>query len=185
MPTPTRPFTLAALLSALALLASPAHAAMQALDNQALSEVTGQSGVSMRVDLKASINKISWIDDGASVSLRNVKIDNGCLTAADCRTASGGSVAYGAAQLGLSIPALNIDVPTLQVDVVKDASGKQQLQLVLPNLTAANEALDPLGARATIRLRVAGDMYIGENRLGTFAIRDITDIHGTIKVWGH
>ena len=36
-----------------------------------------------------------------------------------------------------------------------------------------------------IRVRVAGDMYVGESRLGSIEMRDITDLRGTFKVWGH
>lgn len=186
MLTSTRSCLLPALGTLLILLASPSQAALQALDNQSLSEVSGQDGISIRVDLQATINKVSWNDDGGSVSLRNVKIDNGCLSPADCPNGAGGSFAFGPAKLGLTIPILGINLPTLQVDVVTNGSGTQQLQFTLPDLTAINQQLIDGGFPAqTIKVRVAADMYVGESNLGNLEIRDITDIHGTIRVWGH
>ncbi|MBM7062448.1 hypothetical protein JQX08_17175 [Pseudomonas sp. UL073] len=171
------------LLAGLALLcAGPGQAALLDLDNQTLSEVSGQAGISIRVDLQAQIRQLRWDDDGGSVSLRNVKIDNGCVSPGDCPAA----IAFGPAQLGLSLPFLGINVPTLQVDVVTAGNGQKQLQLTLPDLTTINQqlvqgGLDPV----RIRVRLQGDMYVGESRLGTLAIRDINDLRGTIKVWGH
>jgi hypothetical protein len=181
MPISIRQRFLPALGACLVLLSSHAHAALQALDNHALGEVSGQAGINIRVDLQATVNKVSWVDDGSSVSLRNVKIDNGCLTPSDCN-----GRAFGAAQLGLSLPVLGINLPTLQVDVVTNGSGTQQLQFTLPDLTAINQqlvsgGLDPV----TIKLRMAADMYVGESRLGNLEVRDITDLHGSFKVWGH
>jgi hypothetical protein len=43
---------------------------------------------------------------------------------------------------------------------------------------SGNEPID-------IKLRVKGDMYVGESRLGAFEIRDIKDISRQIRVWGH
>jgi hypothetical protein len=186
MPTSTRLCLLPALGALLTLLASPSQASMQALDNRSLSEVSGQDGISIRVDLQAAINKVSWDDDGGSLSLRNVIIDNGCVSAADCPNGAGGSFALGPAKLGLTIPLLGINLPTLQVDVVTNAGGQQQLQLTLPDLTTINQQLIDGGFPAqTIKLRVAADMYVGNSNLGNLEIRDITDIHGSIRVWGH
>lgn len=181
MPTSTRLYLLPAFTALFSLFAGSAQAALQALDNQSLSEVSGQNGISIRVDLQAAINKVSWIDDGGSVSLRNVKIDNGCVTPSACNGRP-----FGPAQLGLTLPFLGINLPTLQVDVVSNGNGTQQLQLTLPDLTAINQqlvagGLDPVA----IKLRMAADLYVGERRLGNFEVRDITDLHGSFKVWGH
>lgn len=181
MQTSTRLYLLPAFTALLSLLAGSAQAALQALDNHSLSEVSGQNGISMRIDLQATINKVSWVDDGGSVSLRNVKIDNGCVTPSACNGRP-----FGAAQLGLTLPFLGINLPTLKIDVVTNGSGTQQLQLTLPDLTAINQqlvagGLDPV----SIKLRMAADMYVGESRLGNLEVRDITDLHGTFKVWGH
>ncbi|MBX9756830.1 MAG: hypothetical protein K2X80_18880 [Pseudomonadaceae bacterium] len=186
MQTSTRLYLLPAFAALLSLLAGSAQAALQMLDNQSLSEVSGQNGISIRVDLQATINKVSWVDDGSSISLRNVKIDNGCLSPTDCPNGAGGGFAFGPAKLGLTLPFFGIDLPTLQVDVVQNAGGTQQLQLTLPDLTTINQQLIDGGLPAqTIKVRVAADMYVGESNLGNLEIRDITDIHGTIRVWGH
>jgi hypothetical protein len=174
------------LTASLIALSLPVHAALLPMDNQSLSEISGQAGISIRADVLATVREVRWTDDGGHASLRNVKIDNGCLTPASCPNGSGGSFAFGAAQLGLTLPIFGVNLPTLKVDVVSNASGLQQLQLTLPDLTSINEQLVASGIPAQrIRVRVAADMYIGESRLGSIEIRDITDLRGTFKVWGH
>jgi hypothetical protein len=174
------------LTASLIALSLPVHAALLPMDNQSLSEISGQAGISIRADVLATIREVRWTDDGGHASLRNVKIDNGCLTPASCPNGSGGSFAFGAAQLGLTLPIFGVNLPTLKVDVVSNASGLQQLQLTLPDLTSINEQLVASGIPAQrIRVRVAADMFIGESRLGSIEIRDITDLRGTFKVWGH
>ncbi|WP_420800888.1 DUF6160 family protein [Pseudomonas cavernae] len=169
-----------------ALLAGPSQAALLDLDNQSLSAIAGQAGINLRIDLQAQISQIRWNDDGGSLSLRNIKIDNGCVNPGDCPNGAGGSFAFGPAQLGASVPILGINVPTLQVDVVTAANGQQRLQLTLPDLTTINEQMLQSGLPPLrIRARVEGDLYVGDSRLGTLAIRDITDLRGTIRVWGH
>jgi len=174
-----------ATLAALAYLPL-AFAELQALDNERLGAVTGQDGISLRADVLARMDSVAWKDDGGSVSLRNVFIDNGCVSAGDCPDGRGGNLPYGPAQLGLSLPIFGIEQPTLQVDVMQNASGQQQLALTLPDLTTINQQLNASGLPSqTIRLRVAGDLYVGGGRLGIIEVRDIQDISGTIKVWGH
>lgn len=163
-----------------------AFAELQSLDNERLGAITGQDGISIRADVLAHMDSVAWNDNGGSVSMRNVFIDNGCVSASDCPDGRGGSLPYGAAQLGLSLPIFGIEQPTLQVDVVQGAGGQQQLALTLPDLTTINQQLNASGLPAqTIRMRVIGDVYVGNGRLGTIEIRDIQDISGTIKVWGH
>ncbi|HBX57532.1 DUF6160 family protein [Pseudomonas sp. UBA2684] len=174
------------LACSLAALCLPSQAALLPLDNQSLSDVSGQAGINIRVDLLARIEQVRWSDDGGHVSLRNVKIDNGCITPGACPNGAGGSFAFGAAQLGLTLPIFGVNLPTLKVDIVTNGSGQQQLQLTLPDLTTINEQLVASGIPAQrIRMRVAGDMYIGDNRLGTLEMRDIVDLRGNFKVWGH
>lgn len=96
-----------------ALLASAAsQAAMEALDNDSLSQVTGQAGISLRLDLRAGAARVAWVDDGGSLSLRNLVIDNGCVKAGDCPDGRGGNIPLGAAQLGLSLPIFGVEQPT-------------------------------------------------------------------------
>ncbi|WP_371370421.1 DUF6160 family protein [Pseudomonas sp. QL9] len=173
-------------LCASLLLCSAAQAAMEPLDNEHLGHISGQDGLSIRANVQASIGKAAWIDNGGSVSLRNVKIDNGCTSAALCPDGRGGALAFGPAQLGLSLPIFGIELPTLAVDVVRGASGQQQLALTLPDLTSINKQLNASGLPSqTIRMRVAGDLYVGEGRLGSIEVRDIQDISGTLRIWGH
>ncbi|KAF1052241.1 MAG: hypothetical protein GAK43_02030 [Stenotrophomonas maltophilia] len=180
---PRLPLLLTAVLASLPLWT---QAALLPLDNEALGRVTGQDGLSVRLDVQASIARIAWNDDGGSVSLRNVVIDNGCTSAALCPNGRGGAIALGPAQLGLSLPIFGVELPTVTVDVVRSSSGQQQLALGLPDLSTINEQLIASGLPAqTIHVRVAGDLYTGDNRLGSIEIRDIQDISGTIRVWGH
>lgn len=97
------------LLCCTALLASSAQAALQALEDESLSQISGQAGITIRLDLMARIDEIRWQDDGGSLALRNVKIDNGCLKPSDCD-----GYALGPAQLGASVPILGLEVPTLE-----------------------------------------------------------------------
>jgi hypothetical protein len=84
------------------------------------------------------------------------------------------------------LPIFGVNQPTLMVDVVTGTDGQQRLQFTLPDLTTINEQLIASGLPAQrIRLRVASDMYVGESRMGSLELRDITDLHGTVKVWGH
>jgi hypothetical protein len=84
---------------------------------------------------------------------------------------------------------MSADIPTLKVDIVNTTiSGvqTQQLALSLPNLSAYNEERLLSGNEPIdIKLRIKADMYVGESRLGAFEVRDIKDINGQIRVWGH
>ena len=76
-----------------ALLASAAsQAAMEALDNDSLSQVTGQAGISLRLDLRARPGSPGWTT--AAASLRNLVIDNGCVKAGDCPDGRGGNIPW-------------------------------------------------------------------------------------------
>ena len=99
MPTPTH-LLAPALLTVLGLLGNPAQAALQALDNQALSQVTGRDGITLNLDLQTNIGKISWEDDGSSLQVRNLTIDNGCDAPGNCPAI----VTYGAAKLTSKAP---------------------------------------------------------------------------------
>lgn len=186
MPTPTRLLTLPALLTALGLLGNPAQAALQVLDNQALSQVTGQDGITLNLDLQTNIGKISWEDDG-SLQVRNLKIDNGCDAPGNCPAV----VAYGAAKLYFQSALVN--APTLKVDVVHQG-GAQKLQLTLPDLKTTSDQLIADGMITEplkIRVRIAGELGLGNagspgaSTLGKFEIRDISDIQGSLRIWGH
>jgi hypothetical protein len=179
---------LPALGALLALLSNPSQAAMQSLTDQSLGEVTGRDGISVFVSLNAKIDTISYTDDGNSVSLRNLVIDSGTvnnLSSGPNMCAGGPGTCFFNAGLGL----MSADIPTLKVDIVNTTiSGvqTQQLALSLPNLSAYNEER-LLGGNEPIdiKLRIKADMYVGESRLGAFEVRDIKDINGQIRVWGH
>lgn len=168
-------------------VACNAHAALQPLDNQDLGDITGQAGITLTLDLKTSIGKVAWEDDGNSLQIRNLVIDNGCVAPGACPV----GVAYGAAKLYFMSALVN--APTLKVDVVEDG-GTQKLQLQLPDLKTTSDQLIADGIITqplTIRLRVAGELGLGNQgtpgatTLGAFEIRDLQNIRSTLRVWGH
>ncbi|PVY70257.1 hypothetical protein C8D92_1094 [Tamilnaduibacter salinus] len=54
--------------------ALPAQADMQRMNDSALSSVSGQSGITMEVDLKASADRLSYFDDGAGIHVEGLRI---------------------------------------------------------------------------------------------------------------
>ena len=176
-----------ALACSSALLSLNAQAALQALNNKDLSDVTGQAGITLTLDLKTQIGKIAWEDDGNSLQIRNLVTDNGCVAPGACPV----GVAYGAAKLYFINPMVN--APTLKVDVV-DQGGTKKLQLQLPDLKTTSDQLlaDGLITQPlTIRLRIAGELGLGNqgapgsSTFGAVEIRDLSDLRGTLRVWGH
>ena len=170
-----------------ALLSLNAQAALQALNNKDLSDVTGQAGITLTLDLKTQIGKIAWEDDGNSLQIRNLVIDNGCVAPGACPV----GVAYGPAKLYFISGLVN--APTLKVDVVNQG-GTQKLQLELPDLKTTSDQLLADGIITqplTIRLRVAGELGLGNagtsrsSTFGTVEIRDLSNLRGTLRVWGH
>ena len=86
-----------------------------------------------------------------------------------------------------------VNAQTLKVDVVNQG-GAQKLQLTLPDLKTTSDQLladgmitEPL----KIRVRIAGELGLGNagspgaSTLGKFEIRDISDIQGSLRIWGH
>lgn len=63
MSNPLRTSFLPLLYSAM-LLASSAQAALQALEDESLSQISGQAGITLRLDLMARIDEVRWQDDG-------------------------------------------------------------------------------------------------------------------------
>ena len=61
---PTRPTVLSAWILALS-LPLPAMAEFRPLDDRALSGVTGKAGVTIELETKLSIDRLSWIDEGS------------------------------------------------------------------------------------------------------------------------
>lgn len=104
--------TLKQLALATAVLAVPfmAQAEMQALDDSALSSVTGQDGISISGSFNGTIGSVVYTDNDAN----------------------GGSLRLET----ISFTGFNIDdnAPVM-VDVVTNGSGTQQLQISLPTIT--------------------------------------------------
>lgn len=178
---------LAALVCGAACSLSSAHAGLQPLDNQDLRDIIGQAGVTLTADVKAHISKLSWVDDGNTVQIRNLTIDNGCNIPGACPV----GVAYGPAKLYFISNLVN--APTLKVDVINDG-GTEKLQLQLPDLKTTSDQLIADGVITqplTIRVRIAGELGLGNQgtpgatSLGSFEIRDLSDLRSTVRIWGH
>ena len=169
-----------------ALLASAAsQAAMEALDNDSLSQVTGQAGISLRLDLRAGAARVACGRRRQPLAAQpgdRQRLREGRRLPGRARRQH----PLGAAQLGLSLPIFGVEQPTLALDVTTGSGGGQQLAISLPDLATINDQLIASALPAQrIRLRVASDLYIGDNSIGRIELRDITDLRGTIKVWGH
>ena len=55
-------------------LSGVAHGDMQSLDDKAMSQVQGQSGITLEMDLKLSADRLSYYDDGQGVHVHGLQI---------------------------------------------------------------------------------------------------------------
>ncbi|AMO77352.1 hypothetical protein SAMN05216577_15017 [Pseudomonas citronellolis] len=148
------------LVLASAVLAAPflAHADLKSMDDSALAGVTGQDGISIAGDFKASIGAVVYtdkIDDTKSGSLR---LENITLTG------PGGT-------------ALKIDdANPLTVDVVTTKIGTadtQQLALGLPGMT---------GDVSVGAIKV-GDTSAAS--IGSLTVSNLNMAGSQVRIWGH
>ncbi|UZE95849.1 DUF6160 family protein [Alkalimarinus alittae] len=58
------------------LLSPLISAELTKLDDEILSAVSGQSGISLDIDLKAEIGEIAYFDDGAGIAIQGIKISD-------------------------------------------------------------------------------------------------------------
>ncbi|MES2818973.1 MAG: DUF6160 family protein [Pseudomonadota bacterium] len=147
-------------LALAAFLAAPlmAHADLKALDDSALSTVTGQDGISISGNFTGSIGNLQYTDG-----------DTG-----------GGSLNM----TGVAFTGFNIsDAEPLKVDVVTTAIGgvdTQQLAISLPAMTGT-VSVGGIYVGGTY----AGGTTTGASSIGALAISDINMAGTTVKVWGH
>lgn len=171
----------------LALSAATAQAELKPLEDARLAQIDGQAGVTLNLDLMLKADKIAWIDDGGSLQRRNLTIDNGCDAPGACPAA----VAYGPAKLYFASSLAK--APTVQVDIVEQG-GKQKLQLTLPDLKGTSDQMikdglitEPL----TLRMRIAYETGLGDlgkpgsSTLGGTVIQNLSNLSGSIRIWGH
>lgn len=145
---------------AAAVLAVPfmAQADLRAMDDSALSSVTGQDGISISGNFAGSIGNLKYTDNdtgGGSLNITNV------------------------AFTGFTIS----DVDPLEVDVVTTAIGgvdTQQLAISLPAMTGT-VSVGGIYVGGTY----AGGATTGAASIGSLAISDINMAGTTVKVWGH
>ncbi|HLA31638.1 MAG TPA: DUF6160 family protein [Pseudomonas sp.] len=142
--------TLKQLALAAAVLAVPfmAQAELKAMDDTALATVTGQDGISISGSFNGSIGSVVYTDGDAN----------------------GGSLRMET----IAFTGFNIsDTNPVEVDVVTNAGGTQQLQIKLPTIT---------GQLSVGAIKV-GDASAAS--IGSLAISDMNMAGTTVKIWGH
>ncbi|MBH2036351.1 MAG: hypothetical protein I8H73_26095 [Pseudomonadales bacterium] len=145
---------------AAAVMATPfmAQAGMTAMDDSALSGVTGQDGISISGNFSGSVGNVKYTDNdaaGGSLNLTNI------------------------AFTGFSIA----DSNPLKIDVVTTTIGStatEQLAISLPAMTGT-VSVGGIYVGGTY----ANGATTGAASIGSLAISDINMSGTTIKVWGH
>lgn len=165
------------------LVSATDQATVEVLDNDSLNQVISQADISLCLDLRASTARTAWVSDGDSLSLHNLVVDSGYVKIGDCSGGRGGNIPLGAAQPGPSLPILDVEQPTLALDVTTSSGGGQQLAINLPGLATINDQLITSGLPAQrVHLRMADGLYIGDNSIGRTKLRDITNLCDTIGI---
>ncbi|MGH8433353.1 MAG: DUF6160 family protein [Pseudomonas sp.] len=149
------------LVLAAAVLAAPfmAQADLKAMDDSALSTVTGQDGISISGNFGGSVGNIKYTDNdtgGGSLNITNV------------------------AFTGFTIS----DANPLKIDVVTTSIGgtdTQQLAISLPTMTGTVS----VGGIYVGGTYAGAGVTTGAGSIGSLAISDINMAGTTIKVWGH
>ncbi|MDC8785037.1 DUF6160 family protein [Roseateles koreensis] len=165
----------AALLASAALSAS----AMTAIDDSALSQVSGQDGVSIAGDLNINIGSFKYTDtgtDGGSVSFNNIGIKGMFVMTVDILNASAFASTVGASMASYGAdPQANLN--NLVVKGVYD-NASDVVQFAFPNAGLDSK----LAPSVTV-----GSITMGNSTksFGSVAINNI-DLQGTkIWMWAH
>ena len=145
---------------AAAVLAAPfmAQADLRAMDDSALSSVTGQDGISISGNFGGSVGNVKYTDNdtgGGSLNITNVGFT------------------------GFTIS----DANPLKIDVVTTSIGgtdTQQLAISLPNMTGT-VSVGGIYVGGTY----ANGATTGAASIGSLAISDINMAGTTVKGWGH
>lgn len=165
----------AAALTGMALSAS----AMTSIQDEELSQVTGQDGVSIVADLNINIGSFQYSDSGNSVNFNNIGIHGMMVMTVDVLSGADFSAAAGASLVAQGAAAA--DVPTILADTAAATGfvGGDVVQFAFPKIDAAASAAAPSITVASITTGHGGASF------GSFALNKI-DLQGT-KVWmyGH
>ncbi|OYT97000.1 MAG: hypothetical protein CFE49_04265 [Pseudomonas sp. PGPPP3] len=145
---------------AAAVLAAPfmAQADMTAMDDSALSGVTGQDGISISGNFSGSVGNVKYTDNdaaGGSLNLTNISFT------------------------GFSIA----DSNPLKIDVVTTTIGGNQTEQLAISLPAMTGTVSVGGIY--VGGTYANGATTGAASIGALAISDINMSGTTIKVWGH
>ena len=63
-------------LAVLALFGNVVHAEMQALDDEVMSSVSGQSGLTLDLEMKTEIGELAYFDDGKGIALQGLRLSS-------------------------------------------------------------------------------------------------------------
>ena len=166
----------AAALSGMALSAS----AMTSIQDEELSQVTGQDGVSIVADLHINVGSFEYSDSGATVNFNNIGINGMMVMTIDVLS---GAQFQGAAQAALASYGLSAaDIGTVLTATAASTgfAGGDVVQFAFPDVGGVT-------ARPATPTITVGSVTTGHGgaSFGSFAIRNI-DLQGT-KVWmyGH
>ncbi len=169
-------------LAAALVLSFSASAAMTPISDSALSEVTGQDGVTIAGDLKINIGSFRYTDTdatGGSVSFNNIGINGMFVMTVDILNAAAFSGGVGAAMVshGLTAAEAATNLTALVTNGVYD-NASDVVQFAFP---AAN-----LDTRLTPSISVASiTMGHSTRSFGSVALNNI-DLQGTkIWLWAH
>jgi hypothetical protein len=69
-------FKKAKFLTILAVLSYSVHAEMQALDDEVMSSVSGQSGLTLDLEMKTEIGELAYFEDGKGIALQGLKLSS-------------------------------------------------------------------------------------------------------------
>jgi hypothetical protein len=170
----------AAALAALTLSAS----AMTAIQDDELSQVTGQDGVSIGGDLKINIGSFQYTDtdaDGGSVSFNNIGFNGMFVMTVDIlnHTAFAGAVGASMVGHGLTAAEANTNLGLLVANGVYD-NASDVVQFAFPD--AQQDAR--LTPSITVDSITLGNS-VGNKSFGSFAMNNI-NLQGTkIWMWAH
>ena len=168
----------AAALASLAFSAS----AMTAINDEQLSQVTGQDGVSIVADLNINIGSFQYTDSGASVAFNNIDIKGMLVMTVDVLTTAafqGAAAASIASHNGALSGAQIGDIIAATAAASGYVSGSDVVQFAFPTVNADARSVTPSITVGSITTGNGGASF------GSFALNNI-DLQGT-KVWmyGH
>ena len=168
--------------------ASLSASAMTSINDQDLSAVAGQDGVSIAADLNVNIGAFTYTDSGASVSFNKISVTGLMAMTIDVigSTEFAGDVGAAVAKYsGVTDPTTVGTIVGAMGAALGYASGSDVVQFAFPAVSAGTANADSV--HATTPTITVGSITTGHggNSFGSITIQNL-DLQGT-KVWmfGH